>query len=208
MERCCPKNQKYQKSGANYNHFRTWQDFSISQVSCGIKIVIENFIVLGSKFLQHTSLFLPSTELFLHLVTTLGSSSHSARGRHRAQMLLHNHMLRIIQEKKINLSYVKRSCVKAKKKRKHNDNCKRRYKQMSEDMRFWIWAHVAWLIKSICLNSQHTVTVLLSNMRQFVPHFNLKSDFWDKNNSFEGSNKTSHLHVPFLLHVSFTQHWS
>lgn len=90
MELCCPKNQEFQNSGANYNHFRTWHDFSISQVSCKIKTVIENFFMLGSKFLQHTFLLLPSTELFLRLVTTLGSSSHSARVQHSAPTLLHN----------------------------------------------------------------------------------------------------------------------
>lgn len=66
---------KISKVGANYNHFRMWHDFSISQVSCKIKIVLENSFMPGSKLLWHTFLSLPNTELFLHFETTLGRSS-------------------------------------------------------------------------------------------------------------------------------------
>lgn len=123
------KNEKYQKSGANDNRFRTWHDSSASQASCRMKIVIDNFTMLRGKFLQHTSLLLPSAELFLHLVTALGSSSHSTRGRHRARMPLHNHMLGKIRGGGGEVSYVKTSCDKGKI-RKCSDNCKRRYKQV------------------------------------------------------------------------------
>lgn len=63
------------KSGANYNHFRMWQDLSISQDSYKNKIVLENSFMPGSKLLWDAFFCLPNTEQFLHLVTTLGSSS-------------------------------------------------------------------------------------------------------------------------------------
>lgn len=79
-------------------NFRSWEqirtasepDFSISQISCKIKIVIERFFTLGSKSLCNPFSSLPSAELFLCHLTTSGSSSHLAHVEHRAWTPLRN----------------------------------------------------------------------------------------------------------------------
>lgn len=48
------------------------------------------FLHAGNQIPPEYFLLLPSTELFLHLVTTLGSSSHLARVQHRPRVPLHN----------------------------------------------------------------------------------------------------------------------